>query len=153
NPEPYTEEGLLGMGAFRVLRKPFAFAEFREALDELAARRPLWRVDRGIELPPGRAWRAAAGGGGARDRSILVPLHDEDQLAGAGPGAADQLRRPGVGVEVGQAERQRVAVQLVDAGARPVTLRAGGVDDVDLPGVLAGVDLELRGGPLVVAAP
>jgi CheY-like chemotaxis protein len=36
-PQPYTEEGLLQIGALRVFRKPFALGEFLPALEELAA--------------------------------------------------------------------------------------------------------------------
>jgi DNA-binding response OmpR family regulator len=40
NPTPYTEEALLKMGAVRVFRKPFAFSEVMEALNQLANRSP-----------------------------------------------------------------------------------------------------------------
>ena len=51
NPTPYTEEGLLQMGAVRVFRKPFAFTEVIDTLDQLAGRSPRRRQDRWIETP------------------------------------------------------------------------------------------------------
>jgi anti-anti-sigma factor len=51
NPEPYTEEVLLQMGALRVFQKPFAFAEVSAALRELARPAAPLRRDRWIELP------------------------------------------------------------------------------------------------------
>jgi anti-anti-sigma factor len=51
NPTPYTEEGLLQMGAVRVFRKPFAFTEVIDTLNELVDRSPRHRQDRWIETP------------------------------------------------------------------------------------------------------
>jgi CheY-like chemotaxis protein len=51
NPTPYTEEGLLQRGAARVFRKPFAFTEVIDTLDQLAGRSPRRRQDRWIETP------------------------------------------------------------------------------------------------------
>src|SRR5262249_20228740 len=51
NPEPYTEEGLRQMGAAWVFRKPFAFTEVINALDQLAGRPPRRRQDRWIYTP------------------------------------------------------------------------------------------------------
>jgi anti-anti-sigma factor len=51
NPEPYTEEGLLQMGAVRVFQKPFAFPEVLDTLNRLAGRSPRRRQDRWIEIP------------------------------------------------------------------------------------------------------
>jgi CheY-like chemotaxis protein len=51
NPMPYTEEGLLQMGAVRVFRKPFAFTEVSDTLNELVGRSPRHRQDRWIETP------------------------------------------------------------------------------------------------------
>lgn len=53
NPEAYTEEALLLMGAVRVFRKPFAFAEVIDTLSELARGSRQCRDDRWIEIP----WR------------------------------------------------------------------------------------------------
>jgi DNA-binding response OmpR family regulator len=53
NPAPYTEEALLQMGAVRVFRKPFAFTEVLDALNELSRRSPQRRQHRWIETP----WR------------------------------------------------------------------------------------------------
>jgi anti-anti-sigma factor len=52
---PYTEEALLQMGAVRVFRKPFAFTEVLDTLNELASRSPRRRQDRWIETP----WKGA----------------------------------------------------------------------------------------------
>jgi DNA-binding response OmpR family regulator len=51
SPTPYTEEGLLELGAVRVFRKPFAFTEVLDTLNELAGRPPRRRQDRWIETP------------------------------------------------------------------------------------------------------
>jgi anti-sigma B factor antagonist len=51
NPTPYTEEALLQMGGVRVFRKPFAFTEVIDTLNQLASRSPRRRQDRGIETP------------------------------------------------------------------------------------------------------
>jgi anti-anti-sigma factor len=51
SPTPYSEEELLQMGAVRVLRKPFAFTDVIETLDELASRSPRRRQHRWIETP------------------------------------------------------------------------------------------------------
>jgi len=51
NPAPYTEEGLLQMGAVRVFQKPFAFPEVLDTLNRLAGRSPRRRQDRWIETP------------------------------------------------------------------------------------------------------
>jgi anti-sigma B factor antagonist len=51
SPTPYTPEGLLRMGAARVLRKPVAFTEVIETVNQLAGRSPGRRQDRWIELP------------------------------------------------------------------------------------------------------
>ena len=49
NPEPYTEETLLLMGAVRVFRKPFTFIEVLDTLNRLAGQSPRHRQDRWIE--------------------------------------------------------------------------------------------------------
>jgi anti-anti-sigma factor len=49
NPTPYSEEGLLQMGAVRVFRKPFAFTEVIDTLNQMTGRSPLRRQDRWIE--------------------------------------------------------------------------------------------------------
>jgi anti-sigma B factor antagonist len=51
NPTPYTEEALLQMGAVRVFRKPFAFTEVLDTLDQLASRSPRRRQNRWIDTP------------------------------------------------------------------------------------------------------
>jgi anti-sigma B factor antagonist len=51
NPMPYTEENLLQMGAVRVFRKPFAFTEVIDTLNQLASRSPRRRQDRWIDTP------------------------------------------------------------------------------------------------------
>ena len=51
DPTPYTEEALLQMGAVRVFRKPFAFTEVIDTLNELASRSPRSRQERWIALP------------------------------------------------------------------------------------------------------
>jgi anti-anti-sigma factor len=51
NPTPYTEEGLVQMGAVRVFHKPFAFTEVIDTLNQLACRSPRRRQDRWIEPP------------------------------------------------------------------------------------------------------
>jgi anti-anti-sigma factor len=51
NPTPYTEEGLLQMGAVRVFRKPFAFTEVLDTLNHLERRSPRRRQHRWIETP------------------------------------------------------------------------------------------------------
>jgi anti-sigma B factor antagonist len=51
DPRPYTEEALLQLGAARVFRKPFAFIEIIETLDQLGCRSPWRRQDRWIEIP------------------------------------------------------------------------------------------------------
>jgi DNA-binding NtrC family response regulator len=43
NHTPYTEETLLQMGAVRVFRKPFAFTEVIDTLNQLASRPPRCR--------------------------------------------------------------------------------------------------------------
>jgi anti-anti-sigma factor len=53
NPTPYAEEGLLQMGAVRVFRKPFAFTEVIDMLNQLTGRLPRRRQHRWIETP----WR------------------------------------------------------------------------------------------------
>jgi anti-sigma B factor antagonist len=50
-PTPYTEEALLQTGAYRVFRKPFAFTEVIDTLDQLAGRSPRRRQNRWIETP------------------------------------------------------------------------------------------------------
>jgi anti-anti-sigma factor len=54
NPTPYTEAGLLRMGAVRFFQKPFALAEVIDALTELAGRSPGRRQERWIETPSKR---------------------------------------------------------------------------------------------------
>jgi anti-anti-sigma factor len=49
NPTPYTEEGLLRKGAVRVFRKPFAFTEVIDTLNQLASWSPRRRQERWIE--------------------------------------------------------------------------------------------------------
>jgi anti-anti-sigma factor len=51
NPAPYTEEGLLRLGAVRVFRKPFAVTEVVETLNQLTGRSPRRRRHRWIETP------------------------------------------------------------------------------------------------------
>jgi hypothetical protein len=51
DPTPYTEEALLQMGAVRVFRKPFAFTEAIDTLNQLAGRSPRRRQDRWIDTP------------------------------------------------------------------------------------------------------
>ena len=51
NPTPYTEEALLQMGAVRVFRKPFAFTEVIDTLNQVVSRSPRRRQDRWIETP------------------------------------------------------------------------------------------------------
>jgi CheY-like chemotaxis protein len=51
NPTPYTEETLLQIGAVRVFRKPFAFTEVIDTLNQLASRSPRRRQDRWIDTP------------------------------------------------------------------------------------------------------
>jgi anti-anti-sigma factor len=51
DPGGYTEETLLLLGAVRVFRKPFAFTEVLDTLNELAGRSPRRRQDRWIETP------------------------------------------------------------------------------------------------------
>jgi anti-sigma B factor antagonist len=51
SPTPYPEEALLRMGAARVFRKPFAFTEAIDALNQLAGRSPRRRQDRWIDTP------------------------------------------------------------------------------------------------------
>jgi anti-anti-sigma factor len=51
NPTPYTEEGLLRMGAVRVFHKPFAFTEVIDTLNALAGQSARRRQDRWIETP------------------------------------------------------------------------------------------------------
>jgi anti-anti-sigma factor len=46
DPGPYTEEGLLAMGAVRVFQKPFAFTELIDTLNELTGGLPRRRQDR-----------------------------------------------------------------------------------------------------------
>jgi anti-anti-sigma factor len=48
DPRPYTEEALLQMGAFRMLRKPFALTEVVDALSQLARGSSRRRQDRWI---------------------------------------------------------------------------------------------------------
>jgi anti-sigma B factor antagonist len=52
---PYPEESLLRLGAVRVFRKPFAFTEVLDTLDQLPGRSPRRRQDRWIETP----WKGA----------------------------------------------------------------------------------------------
>jgi DNA-binding NtrC family response regulator len=49
NLRGYTEETLLLLGAIRVFRKPFAFTEVSDMLNQLASRSPRCRQDRWIE--------------------------------------------------------------------------------------------------------
>jgi anti-anti-sigma factor len=49
NPTPYTEDALLGLGAVRVLRKPFALTEVTGTLDRLTGRPPRRRQRRRID--------------------------------------------------------------------------------------------------------
>jgi DNA-binding response OmpR family regulator len=49
NLSPYTDEALWEMGAARVFRKPIAFTEVIDTLNELARRSPRHRQDRWIE--------------------------------------------------------------------------------------------------------
>ena len=51
NLTPSTEEALLQTGAVRVFRKPFAFTEVIDMLDQLAGRSPRRRQDLWIETP------------------------------------------------------------------------------------------------------
>ena len=51
NPTRYREEGLLRMGAVRVFRKPFAFTEVIDTLNQMAGRSPRRRQHRWIETP------------------------------------------------------------------------------------------------------
>jgi anti-anti-sigma factor len=51
DPMAYTEEALLQMGAVRVFRKPFAFTEVLDTLNQLAGWSPRHRQDRWIEIP------------------------------------------------------------------------------------------------------
>jgi anti-anti-sigma factor len=51
NPGAYTEEALLQLGAARVFRKPFAFIEVINMLDQLGWLSPLLKQDRWIEIP------------------------------------------------------------------------------------------------------
>jgi anti-anti-sigma factor len=51
NLTPSTEEALLQTGAVRVFRKPFAFTEVIDLLDQLAGRSPRRRQDRWIDTP------------------------------------------------------------------------------------------------------
>ncbi len=51
NPKSYTEQCLLLLGAMRVFRKPFAFAEILATLKQLAGPLPRRRQDRWIEIP------------------------------------------------------------------------------------------------------
>jgi anti-anti-sigma factor len=51
NPGFYTERDLLKLGAARVFRKPFAFLEVIETLDQLGCQSPWRRQDRWIEIP------------------------------------------------------------------------------------------------------
>jgi anti-anti-sigma factor len=51
DPTPYTEEGLLQMGAVRVFEKPFVIAEVLDTLTRLVSRPPGPRQERWIELP------------------------------------------------------------------------------------------------------
>src|SRR5262249_45257464 len=55
DPAPYTEDGLLQMGAVRVFRKPFAFPEILATLNELATQAPRRRPDRGLAIPQQRS--------------------------------------------------------------------------------------------------
>jgi anti-anti-sigma factor len=55
DPTPYTEEGLLEMGAVRVFRKPFVFTEVIDTLNQLTRRPPGRRQDWWIETP----WKGA----------------------------------------------------------------------------------------------
>jgi DNA-binding response OmpR family regulator len=50
-PTPYTEDALLQMGAVRVFRKPFAFTQVIETLNQLASRSHRRRQDRWIDTP------------------------------------------------------------------------------------------------------
>jgi anti-sigma B factor antagonist len=50
-PTPYTEETLLQMGAIRVFRKPFAFTEIIDMLNQLTGQSPRRRQDRWIDIP------------------------------------------------------------------------------------------------------
>jgi anti-anti-sigma factor len=50
NPSPYTEEGLVQMGAVGVFRKPFAFTEVLDTLCPLMSRSARRRQDRWIEI-------------------------------------------------------------------------------------------------------
>src|SRR5215813_10175081 len=79
---------------------------------------------------------------------VLLSLVDGEPYSSAGRVAALEFRRPLVAVEVRQAQRQLVFLQLVDADPPLVDLRAGGVDDLDLLGVLRGIDQEPRSRPL-----
>jgi hypothetical protein len=51
NPRGYTEEALLLLGAVQVFRKPFAFTEVVDSLNQLANRLPRLRQDRWIDTP------------------------------------------------------------------------------------------------------
>ena len=51
SPTPYTEEALLQMGAMRVFRKPFAFTEVLDVLNQVVRRSPRRRQDRWIDTP------------------------------------------------------------------------------------------------------
>jgi anti-anti-sigma factor len=54
-PREYKEKTLLLLGAVRVFRKPFAFSEVIDTLNQLASRSPRRRQDRWIETP----WKGA----------------------------------------------------------------------------------------------
>ena len=45
NPSPYTEESLMEIGAVRVFRKPFAFTEVIDTLNQLACQSPRCRQE------------------------------------------------------------------------------------------------------------
>jgi anti-anti-sigma factor len=51
NPSHYGEQGLLQMGALRVFRKPFVFAEVIDTLRQLAGAWPHRQQERWIEIP------------------------------------------------------------------------------------------------------
>src|SRR5262249_919995 len=50
DPTPYSEEGLLRMGAVRVFRKPFALTEFLDTLNGLAGRPPRCPRERRVDI-------------------------------------------------------------------------------------------------------
>jgi anti-anti-sigma factor len=51
NPDTYTEEALLRLGAARIFQKPFAFPEVLDTLRQLASPESRRRRDRWIEIP------------------------------------------------------------------------------------------------------